>query len=105
MMETGKKTTTKIARSKLLAVRDEVYSIYVFKNLDTNTYVMCTKLPNWQTPNVSIGDEGFLSYQDVVAGEEYYNPLTQTSHVYNYSNVYFMNFVQETEIKNSNIIL
>lgn len=101
--ETGK--TTKIARAKLLAIRDGAYSIYVFKNLDANTYIMCTKLPNWQTPNVSIGDEGFLNYQDVVAGESYYNPLTQTSHVYNYSNVYFMNFVQESEIINSNIIL
>lgn len=94
-----------IINAKLIAVRQGNYTNYVFKNLENNTYVMCTKLPNWQTPDVQIGDTGFLKYEEVVAGEKYFNPATQTHQVYNYSNVYFENFVKESDIVNTNIIL
>lgn len=94
-----------IVSAKLLAVKEGSYTVYVFKNLDTNAYIMCTRLPNWQTSNLEIGNEGFLKYAEVVAGEKYFNPATNTEHVYNYSNVYFENFIQKSDIVNSNIIL
>lgn len=94
-----------VIEAKLLAIKEGNYTVYVFKNLDNGHYLMCTKLPNWQTSNVSVGDEGFLNYQEVSAGEEYFNPGTETKHVYNYSNIYFVNFLQKSEIVNSNIIL
>ncbi len=94
-----------IIRGKLIAVRNGAYSIYVFKNLESDNYVMCTRLPNWQTPDITIGDIGFLKYEEVVAGQSYFNPATQTSETYKYSNVYFENFVKESDIVNLNIIL
>lgn len=94
-----------IVNAKLLTVKEGRYTVYVFKNLDADTYIMCTRLPNWQTSNLEIGDEGFLKYAEAVAGEKYFNPATNTEHVYNYSNVYFENFIQKSDIVNSNIIL
>lgn len=96
----------KIAEVKLLAVREGTYTMYVFQQLDTKEYIMCTRLPNWRVPDVNIGDSGFLEYQSVKAGETYFNPKNETTVHYSYSNVYFLNFVQKTEIlQNKEIIL
>lgn len=94
-----------VARVELLAIRTAAYSMYVFKDLGANTYVMCTMLPNWNIPNMNVGDVGFLKFQRVMAGEEYYHPGTGNKQVYNYSNIYILNFMQESDIHNSNINL
>lgn len=96
---------TDIKEVKLLAVREGHYTIYVFKNLSTNNYIMCTRLPNWQVPQVSVGDTGFLEYQTVKAGEAYFNPSLGTSEVYKYSNVYFTNFILQNNILQNNEII
>ena len=93
----------KVIYCKLVAIKEGQYTIYVFKEEDK--YVMCTKLPNWQTPDIVVGDKGYLSYVEVSAGEEYYNPSTETRHTYNYSNVYFENFILKQKVKNSELIL
>lgn len=96
---------SKIELVQLLAVREGSYSVYVFQNVDSKEYIMCTRLPNWQTPNISIGDKGFLEYECVRAGESYFDVKTgQTTH-YQYSNVYFINFVQNTNISQNNEII
>jgi hypothetical protein len=95
----------KVIRVKLQAIKEGVYTMYVFKNLEDSNYIMCTRLPNWQTPDISIGDVGFLNYQVVKAGEEYYNPITEEQIKYSYSNIYFINFVRESEIINNNSII
>lgn len=79
--------------------------MYIFKNLESNEYVMCTRLPNWNTPNIDIGEEGFLKFQKAIAGEKYFNPTTQETCTYQYSNIYFLNFVKKTDISNNNIII
>jgi hypothetical protein len=86
---------------ELVAHRDDTYTIYVFKIVDTNEYIFCTRLPNWQVPSIDVGDVGFLQYQIVTAGEEYYDPDTKSRGVYGYSNVYFMNFVRKTDLVKS----
>lgn len=96
---------TKIEKVKLLAVREGTYSIYVFQNVDNGEYIMCTRLPNWQTPQITIGDIGFLEYQIVKAGESYYDPKQGIMVSYSYSNVYFINFVQGTNISQNNEII
>lgn len=96
----------RIEEVKLLAIRTGTYSVYVFRNIETKEYIMCTRLPNWQTPDVSVGDIGFLQYETVKAGEDYFDSLTGNSVKYLYSNVYFINFIQKTDIlKNNEIIL
>ena len=91
---------------KLIAIRQGNYTLYVFKDLSNDSFIMCTRLPNWQTPEIEVGEEGFLKYQNVVAGEEYFEPATGIKKVYNYTNTYFINFIQKPDkITNSNIIL
>lgn len=94
-----------IEEVELVAIRESYYTMYVFKKLKEDGYIMCTRLPNWQTPNISIGDKGFLSYQIVKAGESYYNPETEQTHKYQYSNIYYKNFVNKSEVKQESIIL
>lgn len=90
---------------ELKAVREGVYTMYVFQVLETKKYIMCTRLPNWQTPDIDIGDNGFLNYQIVKAGEEYYNPNTEELTKYQYSNIYFINFIKKSEVVNKNSII
>ena len=94
----------KVVKATLVAIRQSTYTMYVFK-LDNDEYIMCTRLPNWQTPDISEGDEGFLQYQIVKAGETYYDPDTGETIKYKYSNIYFKNFVLLSEDVNKNSII
>lgn len=86
----------KVVRAELKAIRQSHYTMYVFQ-VEDGTYLMCTRLPNWQVPDITIGDVGYLNYQIVKAGEEYFNPDTLETIQYKYSNIYFINFVNEGE--------
>lgn len=95
-----------VAEVQLLAIRDGVYTMYVFKDLNTGEFIMCTKPPNWESPNITPGEEGFIKYDIVEAGQSYYDPTTDTYIKYKYTNTYFTNFVKKSEItKENNIIL
>lgn len=89
---------------ELLAIREGTYTIYVFKDLNTSEFLMCTRLPRWQTPDITIGEKGFLNYKDVKAGETYFNTETETNEYYNYTNRYYMNFVKRTTTDKGDII-
>jgi len=90
----------------LVAVREGSYTNYVFKDNESNEYIFCTKLPNWQIPSIDMGDIGYLQYQQVKAGESYYDPAKETEIAYRYSNCYLVNFVRKSEVvKNKEIIL
>lgn len=86
-------------------MRESVYSMYVFKSLEEDKYIMCTRLPNWQVPDVTVGEEGFLQYQIVKAGEKYYDPDTERAEKYRYSNIYFINFIKKSDIVDNNSII
>lgn len=90
---------------KLIATREDSYTIYVFKSEISDKLIMCTRLPNWQTSQIFIGEEGYLRYHIVKAGEDYYNPETGETIRYKYSNVYFNNFVRKTDNTKSEIFL
>lgn len=90
---------------ELVAVREGNYTMYAFRDMDSPIYIMCTKPPNWQVPEINVGDKGFLSYQSVKAGDEYVTPDGERM-VYKYSSIYFLNFVNKTDVlKNKEIIL
>jgi len=95
-----------IKEVELVAVRRGTYSIYVFRVLCENTFVMCTVLPNWQLPIINVGDKGFLQYQMVKAGDEYVTPDGNRV-LYKYTNTYLINFVNKIKsvTKNEEIIL
>ena len=50
---------------EVLASREGQYSVYVFKDILSEEYLLCTRLPNWQIPQLSVGMKGFLQYQIV----------------------------------------
>lgn len=81
---------------ELLAKKEEPggYIVYVFKNLDDHTYLMCTRLPNWDCSNIELGDIGYLDYKQVIAGiDEWYNQSSKNFIKYNYTGIYFNNFI------------
>lgn len=94
-----------VKEAKLLTVREGYYTMYVFKLLEENSFLMCTKLPNWQTPEIDIGDEGYLHYEIIKAGDKYFNPATNNYETYRYDNLYFINFIKKSVVTNNNIIL
>ena len=60
-------------RAKLVGLDESTYTTYVFENLDSKSwedrYFMCTRFPNWEHFNLKIGDEGFVTYDEVIAVE------------------------------------
>lgn len=95
----------KTEKGKLVALKEGIYTIYVFE-LDIGGYIMCTKLPNWDVPNISIGIQGFFTYTEAIAGETYFNPKIDKLMKYNYTNIYFINFIEDNlQIENKEIII
>ena len=87
----------------LVAKKLGLYTVYVFKNLDNHEYIMCTKLPNWDFGDITIGTSGFLTYENAIAGEKYFNPKTQTHEIYNYTKMYFKNFIEDMPVNKEEI--
>lgn len=55
-------------------------------------YVMCVQFPNWDQRLLSIGEEGYLSYQEILAGvTTWYNGKEFIP--YRYNMVQFIKFV------------
>lgn len=97
-------------RVRLLAIRKSTYTVYVFENLDATVsykkYLMCTKCPNWQTDEISIGQEGFLKYKFVCAGlDTWWDQETDRYYKYKYTANYFINFVPLTHVIEGNMIV
>lgn len=90
-------------KGKLVATQDGVYKNYVFQNLDQANnsifkYITVTACPNWNIgQNVEIGDIGFLKYEFVEAGDDYYQRNSKEVKQYNFTNNYFLNFIKEKE--------
>lgn len=100
----------KCIHAELKATRPGDYTVYVFENISPkpgeDPYVMCTKCPMWNTPDVSVGQKGFLSYQVVNAGEhKWYKHTTNEMINYAYSAVYFLDFVPITHVLENNVVV
>ena len=95
------KITKVVIYSQLIAKRKNFggYIIYVFKNLNSNEYLMCTKLPNWNSAEIEIGDIGFLNYKEVIGGTtQYFDVYKNKSFYYKYDNIYFESFIKENKV-------
>lgn len=92
-----------VVKAKLVAIREGEYTKYVF-HLENGEYIMCTRLPNWETPNIKQNEDGFLRYKIVSAGEKYRDSELK-EHTYHYNAIYFDDFVKETRQTTNQIIL
>lgn len=90
-------------RSQLVAKKDGIYTTYVFKLIDSEGYIMCTKLPNWDCPDIPINSIGFLMYEETIAGDKYYDPATESYSTYKYTNVYFKDFLEDNKTQEEKI--
>lgn len=94
-----------IRKVKLIAVKEDQYTVYVFQDVENSDYIMCTRLPNWKVPDIELGTVGFLKYQIVNAGDEYITPEGERIY-YRYANSYFINFISDLDVvKNNEITL
>lgn len=97
--------TTNIIKCQLLAKEKDIlgYCTLVFKNLEDNItfghcYLMCTVFPNWQSIIPTIGEQGFLMYDEITGGiDTYYDRTTDSIVKYNFSNLVFKKFVKEQD--------
>ena len=95
-----------VVKCQLLQLVRGEYTVYVFQNLDTNEYIMCTKLPNWNSRDIDIGQTGFLSYKFVIGGiSTWYNKEKDCQTTYRYTANYFQDFVPLTHVINGNTIV
>lgn len=84
------------------------YTTYVFENLENapfgHKYLMLTRWPNWQCRNVDIGEIGYVTYQEVIAGKDtWWNGTKDVP--FNYSNLIFIKFIKENKKDNSKDII
>ena len=79
---------------RLMAKRTGNYTVYVFKNLDTEGYITVTKCPNWSDEEIDVGQEGFLTYKFVKALKETWTDrVTMQEVLYQYSANYYLSFI------------
>jgi len=54
-------------------------------------------LPRWEGYFPVVGDKGFLTVDEIVAGDEYVDRSTGEIKEYLYSGIYFEKFIKQTE--------
>jgi len=92
---------TRTVKCKLIAEETDSlgYTTYVFELTDLEEietfgikYIMCKRWPNWDHRKLRIGEEGFLNYSEIIAGEDFW--LGSGGKIpYNYTNVQFNKFI------------
>lgn len=102
-MQFGEETCLK---ARLVAKRPGRYTTYVFQDLDkTDSYVMCTRCPNWETPDVEIFQDGYLTYKFVVAGKDcWFDSTNKTFEPYQFTSNYFLNFIPTTHVLSGQVV-
>lgn len=89
-----------------MAKRPGNYTVYVFKNLDNSEYITVTKCPNWEDPEIDVGQEGFLTFKFVKAFQDtWVNKMTGEIISYQYSANYYLSFLPSSHvIKDGSIV-
>lgn len=89
--------------AKVVAKQAGQYTEYVVEDLnrdytDDLKYVTVVKLPNWDLPDIEIGDVGYIKFQYVEGGiSKYFKKETENWEIYKYTNNYLINFYKEQE--------
>lgn len=84
------------------------YITYVVRNLETEymleKYIMCVQFPNWQHRQLNIGEVGYLTYEQHLAGiDKWFDG--QSFQYYNYNCIQFIKFVDIKPNNNINTII
>lgn len=83
------------------------YITYVFKCLEDNVesnYIMCTRYPNWDHRSLKLGEEGFLTYEEIRAGvDTWYDGNSMKP--YKYNSIQFLKFIEKPESLNHEYVM
>lgn len=87
----------------VVAFRDDMYKTIVVESLEEPQnsffkYTMMTICPNWQGTLPKLKDVGYFEFEEANAGDKYYNRETGEEGVYQYSDNYFITFVEEPKV-------
>lgn len=90
---------------QLVAKRLGDYTSFIFRNLETNTLVQVTKLPNWQGDNnINVGDTGFLTYLFIRAAVDHWvDQETGEIRSYRFSANYYQSFIPSSHVISNSI--
>lgn len=84
------------------------YIFYVFENLDCLhhelKYIMCHRFPNWDNPEVCIGDVGYVNVKYTEEGvSKWYDG--EKLNVYKNTYVVFLKFIKENTKVNNDFLI
>ena len=84
------------------------YIYYVFENLDyrdhEKKYIMCLRFPNWDHPDINIGDRGYVNVKYTEEGvSKWYDG--EKLNVYKNTYVVFLKFIKEPEKVNMDFLV
>lgn len=88
---------------KILVIRECQYTDIVVEDLNRDVtddlkYVTVVKTPNWEAPQLNVGDVGYLQFQSVQGGKsKWFNKDEGDFEIYKYTNNYFLNFFKEKD--------
>lgn len=89
-------------RVELKAISNDFggYINYVFQNLESKSwddkYITVIRFPHWESVFPKIGDVGYLSFKEVIAGEDMWWDKNMNQKIaYNYDNIIFLDFIKE----------
>ena len=90
-------------------LKDGAYTKYTFEDLyckdEKYRFITMTRCPNWHGQDVIPMQEGFVTYKYVEAGKDtYYCNNRQTYIQYNYTAIYFIDFVPITHVLNNGYV-
>lgn len=97
-------------KAKINVIRQEFggYITYIFENLEstswTNKYILVTRYPNWEDSFPNIGDVGYITYSEIICGEEYFNTRTQKYEKYQSTHFRYDKFLIEQKIDNNYVM-
>lgn len=86
--------------AKLLAKQNDSfgYVTYIFRNTETedifDKYMMCTQYPNWQHRMLELGEVGYLTYEEHLAGYDKWFDGNNMRY-YNYTHIQFIKFIDK----------
>jgi hypothetical protein len=90
-------------------LKDGAYTKYTFEDLyftdNKYRFMTMTKCPNWHGQDITPLQEGYVTYKYVEAGKDtYYDTRDQTYKQYNYTAIYFIDFVPITHVLNNGYV-
>ena len=90
----------KCIKARLVGSKEEgAYTVYVFEDLTTHDFIMCSKCPNWNGEDPVMLQEGFMQFKHVKGGKDtYFEASSGTHKCYQFTATYFQSFVPITHV-------